>query len=542
MEWPGAGDERPGAGDERPGIGVLVDEAPVVPTIVESFDGDSPGTADERLPRWVRFFARALLGAQLVAILAFSTVQYSRFALTRDFATYSQAWWAIAHGHLDPFSTTLGVSFWRNNAEFIMWPLSLLDHLYPHPIDLLWVQDAAVVLTELVVFGWISKILEGAKGRIPDRRRTALAVGTAVVLVANPFVYDTIAFDFHLEAIAALFIVLVGYDLWAGRTRRLWWWVSGALLSTALGGIYLVGVGVSGVLAGRETRRQGFQIAGMGAAWVFALTALGAVGVGGQTFSSSYGYLVGPHNPRIAVVDIVLGALGHPGLVLAVVGSHLAVTLSFLVVVGAIGVLSPWGLGMTLVVLVPNILDGSGRFIRVGASFQSWPAMPFILVGSVMVLLRLLENGALGPRLAAVTLSLWAVVLGELAFVALPNVPDDWLSVDASAAQELDHVTPMIPASAEVISTQAVIGRFGPRESIYMFSSPGQTFPVNQRQVVFVVTRKQLLDGDILSARERTAAVADIDHRLDARLLGSRSGVNAWEWSPPNGTTHVTLP
>jgi uncharacterized membrane protein len=534
--------ERPGAGGEGPGIGVLVDEAPVVPTNVESFDGDSPGTADERLPRWVRFFARALLGAQLVAILAFSTVQYSRFALTRDFATYSQAWWAIAHGHLDPFSTTLAVPFWRNNAEFIMWPLSLLYHLYPHPIDLLWVQDATVVVTELVVFSWISKVIEQAKGWIPDRRRTALAVGTAVVLVANPFVYDTISFDFHLEPIAALFIVLVGYDLWAGRTRRMWWWVPLVLLTTALGGIYLVGVGISGVLAGRETRRHGVRIAGVGAAWILALTAVGGVGVGGQTFSSSYGYLVGPHNPRIGVVDIILGALGHPGLVLAVVNSHLTVALSFLIVVGAIGVLSPWGLGMTFVVLVPNVLDGSGRFIRVGASFQSWPAMPFILVGSVMVLLRLLENGALAHRVAAMTVGLWAVLLGELTFAVLPNVPDDWLSVDASAATELAHVAPMIPATAEVISTQAVIGRFGPRESIYMFTSPGQTFPVDQRQVVFVVTRKELLDDDSPTPLVRTEAATDIAHRLDARVLGSRSGVDAWEWYPPKGTTQVTLP
>jgi hypothetical protein len=531
-----------GAGGGGPGVGVLVDEAPVVSTIAPSVDGDCAGPADEGLPRWVRFFGWFLLGLQLVAMVTFSTLQYSRFALTRDFATYSQAWWAIAHGHLDPFSTTAGVSFWRNNAEFIMWPLSLLDHLYPHPIDLLWAQDATVVATELVVFGWIRKVIERAQGRIPRRTRTALAVGVAVVLVANPFVYDTIAYDFHLEPIAALFIVLVGYDLWSGRTRRMWWWAALALLSTALGGIYLVGVGVSGILAGPETRRHGALIAGVGGAWVFVLTAVGGVGAGGQTFSSSYGYLVGPHNPRIAVVDIFLGALGHPSVVLAVVGSHVTIALSFVIVVGAIGILSPWGLGMTFVVLVPNVLDGSGRFIRVGASFQSWPAMPFILVGSVMVVLRLLENGALAQRMAAVTLSLWAVVLGELAFVALPNVPDDWLSVDASAAKELAHVAPMIPTSAEVISTQAVIGRFGQRESIYMFSSPGQTFPVNQRQVVFVVTRKELLDADILSPRERTEAVADIHHRLDARVLGSRSGVNALEWLPPAGTTHVTLP
>lgn len=47
-------------------------------------------------------------------------MQYRRFSLTEDFATNSQAWWAIRHGHLDPFVTGLGVSFWRDNAEFVL--------------------------------------------------------------------------------------------------------------------------------------------------------------------------------------------------------------------------------------------------------------------------------------------------------------------------------------------------------------------------------------------------------------------------------------
>ncbi len=111
-----------------------------------------------------------LLGLQLVGMLVFSTVQYGRYALTMDFGAYSQAWWKIAHGQLDPWSSVFNTVFWKNDAEFLMWPLSLLSHLYPHAVMLLWVQDLAVVATELVVLGWILDVIGR---RRPGSRRSA---------------------------------------------------------------------------------------------------------------------------------------------------------------------------------------------------------------------------------------------------------------------------------------------------------------------------------------------------------------------------------
>jgi uncharacterized membrane protein len=521
---------------------MLVDDAPAVSAQTPTIDDDHPpSVGDALLPRWVRFTGWGLLGLQLLAMLAFSTVQYSRYALTADFANYSQAWWAIAHGHLDPYSSGLGVSFWKDNAEFILWPLSLLYHVYPHPIDLLWVQDVAVVMTELVAFGWIRKAIERAHGPIPHRAAPLLAVAAAVVLVVNPWVYETIAFDFHFEPIAALFCVLVGYNLWVGRIRRLWWLVPLALICHVLAGFYLMGVGFSGLLAGPRTRRPGAAIAAIGLAWVFVFSAVGAAGVNGQFVTSSYGYLVGPHHGRIGLLDVVVGALGHPGSILHVAASHWTVVLAFLIAFGAIGVLSPWGLGMALVVLVPNTLDGSGLFVRYGAAFQSWPAMPFLLVGSVMVLLRLIGGGRRGRRVAAVAVAVWATLLGELAFVALPTIPKGWISVDPPAAAALARAETMIPPSAEVIASQGVIGRFSQRDSVYAFVEGHQTVPVNRRLVVFVLSPNEGVD-DALPDHEATAAVGYVQTRLHAHLFVARSGVYAFAWSPSSLTTHVTLP
>ena len=434
-----------GAGEARPG---------------EPTDPLALSRNAERLPRWVRRTGWVLLGLQLVTMVAFSTLQYSRYGLGNDFADYSQAWWAIGHGNLDPFSSGFAISFWRDNAEFIMWPLALLSLIDPHPVVLLWVQDIAVVLTELVAFSWILKVVEKQGSRITPRTGCLLAVGAAAVLVVNPWVYETVAYDFHFEPIAALFCVLAAFDLWSGRRRRLWLWVGLALLSHVLAGTYLVGIGLSGVAAGRATRRAGALVAVVGAVWVVVFNAIGAAGVKGEFVSSSYGYLVGPHHGRVGVGAVVLGALEHPGAVAHVAGSHWTVVAGFVVVVGVIGLFSPWGLGMAVVVLVPNVLDASGLFIRYGASFQSWPAMPFLLVGSVMVLTRLLQAGGLARRAAVLSVAVWGSLLTVFAYLALPTVPGAWLYVTPASVSELARVQTVIPAQAEVIVSLPVVGRF----------------------------------------------------------------------------------
>jgi len=489
----------------------------------------------------VRPIGWTLLGLQLVAMLVFSTVQYDRYGLTNDFANYSQAWWAIAHGHLDPFSAGIGVAFWKNNAEFALWPLALLFHLYPHPVLLLWIQDVVVVTTELVALAWVQKVVRGAGPRIPSGAGPLLAIGAAVALVADPWAYETIAFDFHFEPVAALFTLLVAYDLWSGRRRRMWWWVPLALISTGLAGVYLVGVGLSGVLAGRQTRRSGVALALVGAGWFGLFSALGGIGVGGSDFTSSYGYLLGGPFGRRGPVAVVAGAVGHPGAVLHVAGSHWAVALSFLVVVGLIGLLSPWGCPMAFVVLVPNLLDAGGNGIRYGTSFQSWPALPFVLIGSVMVLVRLLERGEALRRVAAVWLALWAAVAGVFALVALPTVPRTWLWVSPPAAAALARIEPRIPADAEVIVSVPVMGRFSERTAFYGFIEDDQTIAVHRGPVVFIFSPYESFQKK-LTAPGIVAASAYVETTLGARPLGSGGGVRAFAWSPPPGTTEVTLP
>jgi hypothetical protein len=322
--------------------------------------------------------------------------------------------------------------------------------------------------------------------------------------------------------------------------RRLWWLAPLVVLSTVSGGFYLLGIGISGMLAGRRTRRPGAVLAVAGLAWLSIFSALGAAGAGGKYLQLSYGYLVGPHHGSIGALTILTGVLGHPGAAATVAAGHAWIAVDFLVAFGLVGVVSPWGLGMVVVVLVPNLLDRSGDFFSVGGTFQSWPAMPFLLVGTVMVLLRLLEGGPVARKMAAATVVVWASLLVELPILFLPGFLHDRIPVGAREAGALAHATTVIPDGAEVVVNQAVVGRFGQRESVYSFFGRDEVIPVTRRLVVFVlaegVAGNDPVEGTI------TAAVRYVGSTLDTRLLEVRSNVHVYLWSPRPGTTTVTLP
>jgi uncharacterized membrane protein len=488
----------------------------------------------------------ALIGLQLVAMVALSTVQYSRYALTTDFGAYSQALWKIAHGNLDPTSTVLSAVFWKNDAEFLMWPLALLFHVYPHPVLLLWLQDLVIAATEIVTLGWVIDVVGRSGFELPERRRALLVVAVAVAMVLNPWVYETIGFDFHFETVATLFVVLVGRDLWSGRTRRLWWWVALALLSSVLGGLYLFGVGISGVLSGRRTRRTGLMIGAIGLGAFLVLSAMGAAGLGGRLIDSGYAYLAPGHHGHLGVMNIGIGALRHPGAVVHMAARRWPAVFEFIVVVGLIGVISPWGCGMALVVFVPSVLNSNPAFLRLDQSFQSWPALPFVLVGSVMVLVRLHASQGIARRVAVATTVVWVVSVAVIAAAALPQA-GHWIAVDSPAAAQLASSQAKIPPDAEVIASQGVVGRFADRDDVYPFpfqyhpvGTSQTTFPVKSSLVVFVLTPTQGI-GEAPAADTRNA-IGYVERRLGARVIDARADVYVLAWSPPPHTTTVTLP
>ena len=305
-----------------------------------------------------------LFGLQLMGLLVFSSLEYQRYAVSVGFGTYAQAWVAIAHGHLDPTSTLIGKPFWRNDAEFIIWPLSALYVLYPHPVDLLWVQDIALVLTEAVAFRWLIEIIRDGERESHETIGPLLAAGALCVLLVEPFSYMTVAYDVHSEVIAALFAVLAARALWSSRMRQLWWWVPLALMTDAFAGLYIIGIGVSGVVSGRRTRRTGLILIGAGLAWIILISAIGGDEFGyTHSLSEWYGYLAG-HRATIGPFDVFVGVLSHPMTATHMILTRWKFIFDFLVVMGFIGLASAWGWPMACVVIVPSALNANVAFLN----------------------------------------------------------------------------------------------------------------------------------------------------------------------------------
>ena len=131
----------------------------------------------------VRRIGLVIIVLQLAGFSAWSWLLYHRFALTWDFGVYHQPWYLIAHGHLDPPTTIESMPFWRNDAEFAIWPLAILWWIPPHDVMLLWAQDAGVCAAEALALGWMCR----AARRAPSG--AWLAAAGLALLVVSPWIW-----------------------------------------------------------------------------------------------------------------------------------------------------------------------------------------------------------------------------------------------------------------------------------------------------------------------------------------------------------------
>ena len=518
--------------------------------------GTSPPEVSSRLPRVLRVTVAVVLGVQLAGLLAYSTFLFHRFDLTDDFGTYSQAWWLIGHGHLNPVDTiqTPAYPFWQSHFELAMWPVALVGRLWPNPVQLLWLQDVAIVGTEWVAMAWVSAVAAA------HRRGPTVGIAALVFLVVNPWWYQAASFDVHFELLGLPFAVWSAYSLWRGRTRTCLMTASVAVLFGDVVTVTILCVALAGVLSRRVRRTTGVRIPlllGMGSiAWLAMVTLLG--GNKGSGIVDNYGYLVGA-GPT-ASSSTVLGRLAlHPWHALRVVVDRRAGLARVVASAGLLGVITPWGLTVALGTLGPSALNANQAFLTPTIAFQTIAVIPFVFVGTVMVLLRIGtgpvpggSEGAPSHRAASRRMSRpaagvaigLAVVLATLSVVqgipVLSSIRGDWWRVDAPTAAALRTVLPRVPGSAEVIASQGVLGRFAGRTFVYPLLASPQAFPVHTSQVVLVVVADQGLES--IPPADARAVVVSARSKLHATTTFDRDGVVVLTWRPPPGVTGVVLP
>jgi len=476
--------------------------------------GATPPSPPQGYQLWrsVRWIGYVLLGLQLVGYLVWSVIEYEHFSLTPDFSHYNQAWYLIAHGNLDPFDTVEGIPYWRNDAEFILYVLAPLYWIFHTGIVLQWAQDLSLAGAELVAFTWLCDL---ARRNCAERDAAWLAGLGLVLLIANPWLWSTISFDLHVEPLVIFFAVFLAWDLSRGK-HRAWVWVLPLMLAGAATTTYVLGIGLGGILAGRRTRRMGAAIAAVGIAYSLALT---LVHGNGAAAGAVHGYIA--------------EASGHPLKIVELLWGERTDIIANIAPGGIIGISAPLILPLALAVVIPDTLFGT---LFAEPFFQNVPLYVFLPVGTVIVLIWLLRQhrrtALVMAGVAAAQAVGWAAIWG-------PQIPAQWLRISSSEAATLAGVQARIPASAEVVVSQGMLGRFSGRTYAYPLFNAGARVPLKP-DTWFVIAPASGVET--LEPAVSMALIGELAGPLHATLVTHAHGVWAFQLTPPPGATTVQIP
>ncbi|HUC36667.1 MAG TPA: hypothetical protein VMR97_06045 [Acidimicrobiales bacterium] len=470
-----------------------------------------------------------LLGLQLVSLLVFSAVQFSRYSATSDYAYYSEAWYRFAHFQLP-------AGFLGNHGEVTFILLAPTYWLWPHGPILLWDQDIAVVAAEVVAFLWICDVV-GSR-RETSRHMGWLLAGTGLVaLLADPWIWWSLAFDFHYETVATLYAVLFARDLLSGR-RRAWLWGGMTLLSGDYATTYVVAIGIC-ALVGSRHRLSAAAATASGAVGLVVLHSLGAMRGSGNLAPLTY--LAG-RQPRGAghsvsgLVQLSFGLLLRPGHLLEVMWSKRLNAWANLAASGLLGILAPTILFVLLAVITENSLYPGIAFNQ--PLFQSIPIYVFGPVGAVVFLAWVARRYRWLAAVLAV--SVMAETIGWGA-VWLPRTPGQWIRVPAAAAAEIDRFEKALPVGAEVVASQGIGGRFAAGHFYVAIVGPGGSVRLAGQPVWFVIT--PAIGVETAPVASEYALVAELAaDPLQARPVAIGHGVWSYEYTPPAGQSHFDLP
>ena len=481
----------------------------------------------------------AVLACQLVAFCAWSTLLYHRYALTWDFAVYHQPWYLIAHGHFDPRTSVESMPFWRNDAEFAIWPLAIFYWIGPHSLTLLWLQDIGVVAAEAIAFGWMCRLATRARN---NRIAAWLIVTGLFLLLANPWLWWSISFDFHMESVALPFAVLLARDLADGR-RRMWWWVAPVLSCGGPSAVYVLGIGVGGILLGRGYWRRGAALAAISVAYSAFIVLIGADH--GAPLSRHYGYLALGASASyvhgrlvtgtgLTTGQMVRGMLSHPFHILGALWQKRVDVSAALLPGGAIGILFRPLLPLIALGLLSAILSAGWRFAQ--PLFQMLPVYVLVPLGTVAVLGWLARRNG---RIAVACAVLLAAQAIGWAVVWAPQVPVHWLRVSGPTAATLARVRAQIPEADEVVASQGVLGPFSGRVNVHAIARTTRT-PVSGSHVWFVITPSA--GTELQTTASSMAFIGQLAGPMHAHLVAHANGVWAFRWKRPPGQHWVVVP
>jgi hypothetical protein len=468
---------------------------------------------------------------ELAVFGVWSTVVWQRFSLTYDFWLLYGATTHISHSSFGPALQTVEQHF----DAVILWPLAWLTRLPGHGLLLLWAQDLAVAVAGAVGFLWVCDILERRSSTMSISPKW-LAGLALILLVANPWIFMTTAFDLHIEPFGVAFIVLAARALYRGRIRASLLWVAATLTCGFVAATYVGGLAIGALIVGKNRQRVvGLGLLLAGGLGVFTMTVLGQ----GQGFlSETYGYLTGSRNPSL--LKLVSGVATHPATALRTLWSERIRIYASLLPAGLLGVFSGWGSGVALVLVLANILQAN-EGLR-APSFQWLAFYVFVAVGTIMVLAKL--SSTVVTRLGRTTVIALAVVLAvdTLGWAAVwtPRLPGGWLRVSPAAAHVLSKLNATIPANAPIIVAQGVVGQFPGHAHVAVLGGANTLLPKRSGPIWVVLAPTQGIETVYSGIQQ--ALVTELAESGKATLVAHGAGIWGFRWSAPTGIDILRVP
>lgn len=486
-------------------------------------------------------FVAIALG-QFIGLVVWTLFKWHRYAYTYDFAIYYQAAYLISHGHFNPFSTVLGFPFIQNDFEIVMWPVGWLLAIIHSPFFLPLLQDFALGLTTWITLKWMQDVLN--QFHVTRVDQVLLQTLGVVFIVGTPWIYWTASFDFHIEPLVLPFVVLAGWNFWKDQRVRGYVWTAMFLLGGNVPATYVFGLGVMEIFLGRKHWKNGVVLLLLSGIALVAIEKLVPGGIRGGNLSSFYGYLVSRPETHITIMSVILGLLSRPGNALAMLWYHRFNIIGEVSPAGLLGILSPMGVGISLVVLLTdNLIGGAGNvgFIF-GAPeyFQGITTVPFVAVGTVFALSFVRPIFQRRWRIVWYT-GVVALLFNTMVWFALfvPQIPSHLVDISPEASRILSSLQRDAARDQEVVSTQAFVGRFSGRTNVSTFARDGSMVPVVQHRVIFLVSPYQGIEAS--SVVTELARIWNLAHLRDTTLIRHGGGIWAFQLHSVNTGYNLNL-
>ena len=485
----------------------------------------------------LRLIVKILIGlfvVQFFALAAWNWYQYQRFGLTFDFTQYGQAWWGLAHGHLNPYVTNKNSYFYQDHSAFLFWATTPFYFIFPKPVMLMWIQDAALVATELIAFRWMTDIIQSAESESPNTSFSLLAtIASFAFFALDPWIYWSMSDDFHVEIFSVLFLLLSLLSL-KNHSKTLFLWVALALLSSNLAATYLLGVVVAGLLAGKAWRTKSLAIAATAFGWTGFVSLIH--GDEGSAFFG-YGYLFAKHTKVKSVGQVALGLLHRPFAALGMLKSHAVNILACISPGGTIGAFAPWTFGVLWVAILENALNSSPDFSCANLGYQNLPEYILVPIGTIFIVTAIrLSKWELVKKYLNAFLIICIFMSMGWAIVWLPKTATTWIRVPSDSAKVLSAVLREIPETDEALISQGVMGDFSLRPYLLGIQKAGN-FKILTPHFWVVITPN--LGIELLPPVDSEHLILQVASMPNCHVATDSSGVWAFACTRVPGETHL---